>query len=712
MRPQRQRQPESGRFAFQNFVLDIEAGFLRRDAEEIPLQPKAFEVLRYLVERSGRLVSKDELIAAVWPDTAITDNSLAQTLVQIRRALGDDAQQIVRTVARRGYLFAAPVSAPVVAMPEPLEIAPKPPDEPLPRRRRWAVTALAAIALAGAGGAVFLRTPRLSRPELQYTQITNFPDFASGPALSRDGRMVVFFRSPGLFATNGPVYVKMLPGGDPVLLTDDRHNKYGLAFSHDGSQVAYTAWENEPDAQWRTFTVPLPGGTPRLFLANAAGLTWLDEQQLIYSEIRTGLHMGIVTSAVNRTNRREIYFPDYERRMAHYSYRSPDHKWVLTAEMEPRWLPCRLLPFDGSSPGRLVGPEGACTATGWSPDGKWMYFGVEVDGQKHLWRQAFPDGSPEQLTFGPAEEEGLAVAPDGSLITSVGVRQSAVWVCDPSGERAVTAEGFAAANNLVLTAPIFSVDGRKIYHLLGRDTPGSINELWRTDIAAKTSERIIQGFPIVEFDIAGDETGEGEVVFSVQHRGKPSEIWLARLDRSAPPVRIADVGEGSPRFGPSGELWYRYSDGKANFVGLMKRDGSGRRKAAEYPVSTVMNVSPGGQWLIAMAPAEGRSAIDTIAIPAGGGERRVVGTGRWPVAWSRDGKFCYFGVGSNKTLAFAVPPGQLPAAPDGGLQALLKNPPASARIVKRYDLSPGPDPSVFAYIKGTNQRNLFRITLK
>ncbi|MBM3755005.1 MAG: hypothetical protein FJW38_13615 [Acidobacteria bacterium] len=398
--------------------------------------------------------------------------------------------------------------------------------------------------------------------------------------------------------------------------------------------------------------------------------------------------------------------------MAHYSFLSPDRKWVLTAEMEPRWLPCRLLPFDGSSPGRRVGPDGACTATGWSPDGKWMYFGAEVDGQKHLWRQAFPDGAPEQLTFGPAEEEGVAVAPDGSLVTSVGVRQSAVWVSDSSGERPVTSEGFAAANNLVLTAPIFSADGGKIYHLLGRDMPGSINELWRTDIGKGTSERIIQGFPIVEFDIAGDETGAGDVVFSVQHKGKPSEIWLAGLNRAAPPVRIADGGEGSPRFGPNGELWYRYSDGKANLVGLMKQDGSGRRRAAEYPVSTVMNVSPGGQWLIAMAPAEGRSAIDTIAIPAGGGPQRIIGPGRWPVAWSRDGKTCYFGVASKRTLAFPVQPGQLPVAPDGNLQVLLKNPPASARIVTGYDLSPGPDPSMFAYIKGTNQRNLFRITLK
>src|SRR5215469_8585671 len=58
------------------FTLDLDEGFLRRAAEEIALRPKTFEVLTYLVQRAGRLVTKNELIEAVWPDTAITDNSL------------------------------------------------------------------------------------------------------------------------------------------------------------------------------------------------------------------------------------------------------------------------------------------------------------------------------------------------------------------------------------------------------------------------------------------------------------------------------------------------------------------------------------------------------------------------------------------------------------------------------------------------------------
>jgi TolB-like protein/DNA-binding winged helix-turn-helix (wHTH) protein len=81
-----------------------------RGDEEIKLRPKSFETLRHLVENSGRLISKNELIAAVWPDTSVTDDSLVQCLIEIRRALGDRAQQLVKTVPRRGYIFEAEVT--------------------------------------------------------------------------------------------------------------------------------------------------------------------------------------------------------------------------------------------------------------------------------------------------------------------------------------------------------------------------------------------------------------------------------------------------------------------------------------------------------------------------------------------------------------------------------------------------------------------------
>jgi DNA-binding winged helix-turn-helix (wHTH) protein len=91
--------------SFDAFTLDVSRGCLRRGGEDVKLRPKSFDVLKYLVENPGRLVGKEELIRAVWRNAFVTDNSLVQCLIEIRRALGDDAQAIIRTVPRRGYIF-------------------------------------------------------------------------------------------------------------------------------------------------------------------------------------------------------------------------------------------------------------------------------------------------------------------------------------------------------------------------------------------------------------------------------------------------------------------------------------------------------------------------------------------------------------------------------------------------------------------------------
>jgi DNA-binding winged helix-turn-helix (wHTH) protein len=78
--------------------------------EEIKLRPKVYETLKYLVEHPGRLIGKQELMQAVWPDAFVTDDSLVQCTLELRRALGDRSQQLLKTVPRRGYLFTSEVT--------------------------------------------------------------------------------------------------------------------------------------------------------------------------------------------------------------------------------------------------------------------------------------------------------------------------------------------------------------------------------------------------------------------------------------------------------------------------------------------------------------------------------------------------------------------------------------------------------------------------
>lgn len=102
---------EARRMLWDRYVLDLDRGCLLLEGSEIALRPKTFAVLVYLVENHARLVSKGEIFAAVWPNITVTDDTLVQSIGELRRALGDDGSRLVRTVPRRGYRLDGAVQA-------------------------------------------------------------------------------------------------------------------------------------------------------------------------------------------------------------------------------------------------------------------------------------------------------------------------------------------------------------------------------------------------------------------------------------------------------------------------------------------------------------------------------------------------------------------------------------------------------------------------
>ena len=95
-------------------ILDLARGTLTRDGVIIPLRSKSFRLLCELARNSGRVMSKDELLSAVWPDVIVSEDSLTQAVRDIRRSLGDGSQNLLRTVARRGFIL-----VPTPALPPP-----------------------------------------------------------------------------------------------------------------------------------------------------------------------------------------------------------------------------------------------------------------------------------------------------------------------------------------------------------------------------------------------------------------------------------------------------------------------------------------------------------------------------------------------------------------------------------------------------------------
>lgn len=586
-------------------------------------------------------------------------------------------------------------------------------SKPKTRLRLWWYAAIAtAVVLAGLAVREFL--PRNAPvPVTDWVQITNLADSVTSPAFSPDGRMLTFLRGSDTFTTPGQVYVMLLPHGDPVRLTNDSTSKMSPIFSPDGANISYTV-------PWDTWTVPVLGGEPRLWLPNASGLSWLDADNLMFSQITDGNHMQLVSSDLSRAHLHPIYTPASSIGMVHRSYVSPDHKSVIAIEMTGNlWDPCRLVPFDGSAPGKAIGPaDGVCTAAGWSPDGKWMYLNTNSGKAFHIWRQQFPNGRIEQVTSGPTEEEGIALSPDGdSVVTAVGIRRTSVWLHDSHGDRVLTSEGNAALADPRNGSP-FSPDGKKLYYLVRR-TPGrelrsdaGVGELWELDLESGAAHAIMPGFTITDFSLSSDGR---DIAFSALGENDAQSIWVAPLDRSSSP-HVLQASANRPRFTP-GFIYYVKRTPSGSYVHRIHPDGTGDQQIWQEEI-LALATSPNGRYLAVTLPIKGRAEWKLEIIDWKRRHVQPICNDAWAY-WSDDGRSFIVtgGTGKRNTSALAymisLPvANSTPELPASGLSnvsqlATLKN----VRSIAAGIIGPGPSPDTYAYVKETVQRNLYRIPL-
>jgi DNA-binding winged helix-turn-helix (wHTH) protein/tetratricopeptide (TPR) repeat protein len=148
------QEPRHLTFSFDRFTLDIDRGVLLKDSQEVPLRPKSFDVLVYLVTHRGQLVSREALLKAVWGDVVVTEDSVAQCLLEIRKTLGTPSKARVRTIHGRGFRFEEPVEVNRMRQPRPVT---KPLWRLISRRRPSAVSVAAVFLLALAVAFTWIR---------------------------------------------------------------------------------------------------------------------------------------------------------------------------------------------------------------------------------------------------------------------------------------------------------------------------------------------------------------------------------------------------------------------------------------------------------------------------------------------------------------------------------------------------------------------------
>src|SRR5687768_673727 len=275
----------AGSYSFGTTCVDASRMSLTRDGVAVSLEPKAMDVLLYLLAHRDRLVTKDELLDAVWKDTFVTPNALTRAIAQVRKALGDDAHEarVIETVSKRGYRIIAPVIE--TPAPDPGGHAPlsPPPAEvmalpPTSASNRWAFAFAALVGLVvigSVGAAVWMaRRPQTSpaAADIAVTRFTTRQGYDSLPAISPDGRSVVFVSdrtgSLELYQTGLTI------GAPEVALTNNGGRNGEPEWSPDGRWIAFHS-----ERLAGTWVVAAAGGAPQQIVDFGSDPSWSGDSE-------------------------------------------------------------------------------------------------------------------------------------------------------------------------------------------------------------------------------------------------------------------------------------------------------------------------------------------------------------------------------------------------------------------------------------------------
>ncbi|MBX7220971.1 MAG: winged helix-turn-helix domain-containing protein [Blastocatellia bacterium] len=355
-------------YQFGPIEIETEAFRLLKDGTPVAVEPKAFFVLLYFVENPGRLITKNELLDAVWKETAVTENALTRIIAQLRKALGDDAKvaRYIETVPTQGYRFVASVTkfasessqAPETeqnltdreiqttsaeAFRVPVAQANPFAGNPTPSRPVWKTT----MALVALGFLLAVGLLGMSLTKRPTTVSGNFPSTVSRvsqvtvsvgldmfPSFSPDGNSIVYSSDKtGTFE----IYLRQLTlNGSEIQLTNDQAANFQPAWSPDGSEIAF--FSKKKGGIW---VIPALGGTPRQLTTFGSHPAWSNDSQ----------HIAFQSDGL----------ADWSQTA--YEALSPSTLW--------------LVPAKGGTPRQLTQPgmlEGGHGSPSWSPDNRLIVF--------------------------------------------------------------------------------------------------------------------------------------------------------------------------------------------------------------------------------------------------------------------------------------------------------------------------------------------------
>jgi Tol biopolymer transport system component/DNA-binding winged helix-turn-helix (wHTH) protein len=645
-------------YDFGQFRLDIRERLFLKDGLPVPLTPKAFEILVVLVQRSGHLVKKEELLKEVWSDSFVEESNLTRNIYLLRKALGkgENGYPHIETVPRKGYRLIADVRT------VPVQAEQATPLEALSRRahrttgndsRRRALLGLI-ILLIGAAGA-FLAIKKYVWPKgyspaphsfdrMRINSLTSLGKIWEA-AVSPDGRYLAYV---AIEDGKQSLWVKQIESDSSIrIVPPGLGHCLGLTFSPDGNHIFYSAYVHGSPSG--IFQVPVLGGIPRRLVVGVDSPVtispdgkWIAFVRLHRSPSENRLMIANVDGTGERLLSTRKYPDFYDGNLAW----SPDGKTIATGAGSQRddyvTGVVEVSIADGRETRLTPRTWAFVRGVAWLADKSGLIVvasASETEYFHQLWHVSYPGGEIRRITKDLINYQAASLPADSSHIVTVQAEQRFSVLVSPDRDPAHAKELILTVGGKFsnMTGLSWTPDGKIVYSSAAKGN----RDIWIMDADGNNQKRLTDD---PASDMLPAVSPDGRYITFISTRTGAQQIWRMDIDGQNQ-KRLTDGGmKYRQRWSPDSK-WIVYSsfssEAKSTLWKVSVDGGEPIQLNKKY--SRFSAVSPDGK-LIACYYWDERAGLFKLAvIPFEGGEpvkvfEPPVNHFHWSLQWTADGR--------------------------------------------------------------------------